>query len=146
VFCGLLPSICDEPAQRLLFLFAKWHGLAKLRLHTESTLGVLKRLTTELGSEMRAFAELTNKLDIRETPKEYARRNKQYEAAQLRKASTQKSKKSSKPQTESEDGRRKCILNLETYKFHSQGDYVRCIERYGTTDSYSTQIVCSNAF
>ncbi|KAG9093781.1 hypothetical protein FRC06_011376 [Ceratobasidium sp. 370] len=140
VFSGLLPLICDEPAQRLLFLFAEWHALAKLRLHTEFTLGVLKRLTTQIGAEMRAFVELTKNLDIRETPKEYACRKKQYESTRLRTTSTQKSKRSSKPQTKSDDGRHKCTLNLETYKFHSQGDYVRCVERYGTTDSYSTQI------
>ncbi|KAG9083836.1 hypothetical protein FRC06_004351 [Ceratobasidium sp. 370] len=140
VFSGLLPSTCDEPAQRLLFLFAEWHALAKLRLHTESTLAVLKRLTTQIGAEMRAFVELTKDMDIRETPKEYARRKKQYESTRLRTTSAQKSKESSKPQTKSDDGRRKCVLNLETYKFHSQGDYVRCVKRYGTTDSYSTQI------
>lgn len=33
------------------------------------------------------------------------------------------------------------ILNLFTYKFHALGDYVRTIRLFGTTDSYSTQIV-----
>jgi hypothetical protein len=32
-------------------------------------------------------------------------------------------------------------FNLNTYKFHSLGDYADAIRRYGTTDSYSTQIV-----
>ncbi|KAI5894786.1 uncharacterized protein SCHCODRAFT_02495166 [Schizophyllum commune H4-8] len=31
-------------------------------------------------------------------------------------------------------------LNLNTYKFHSLGDYVQTIRRFGTTDSYSTQL------
>ena len=34
-------------------------------------------------------------------------------------------------------------LNLSTYKFHSLGDYPNTIRRYGTTDNYSTQIVCN---
>lgn len=33
------------------------------------------------------------------------------------------------------------VLNLFTYKLHALGDYVRCIRLFGTTDSYSTQIV-----
>jgi hypothetical protein len=30
---------------------------------------------------------------------------------------------------------------LKTYKFHALGDYVATIKRFGTTDSYSTEIV-----
>ncbi|CAE6459848.1 unnamed protein product [Rhizoctonia solani] len=44
------------------------------------------------------------------------------------------------PNNLSNDGRRLCKLNLGTYKAHSLPDYVRTIEEYGTTDSYSTQI------
>jgi hypothetical protein len=32
-------------------------------------------------------------------------------------------------------------FNLSTYKFHSMGDYVRNIKLFGTTDSFTTQIV-----
>jgi hypothetical protein len=32
-------------------------------------------------------------------------------------------------------------LNLNTYKNHSLGDYTNTIRRYGTTDSYSTEMV-----
>ena len=35
-------------------------------------------------------------------------------------------------------------LNLNTYKYHALGDYVRTIRRFGTTDSYSTQPVSSS--
>lgn len=138
MFKGLLPPICDEPAQRVLYLLAQWHGLAKLRLHTEATLKALKQLTAQFGNEIRAFAQLTQNLNVRETPKEYQRRRKQYEAARSR----SKSKRPASSQKVANDGRRRCTLNLETYKFHSMGDYVRCIERYGSSDSYSTQIVC----
>lgn len=37
--------------------------------------------------------------------------------------------------------RRLKTLNLDTYKYHSLGDYADMIRRYGTTDSYSTEIV-----
>lgn len=32
-------------------------------------------------------------------------------------------------------------MNLNTYKVHSLGDYVEAIRRYGTTDSFSTEMV-----
>ncbi|QRV82607.1 hypothetical protein RhiJN_27833 [Ceratobasidium sp. AG-Ba] len=136
VFKGLLPDICDEPAQRLLYLFAQWHGLAKLRLHTESTLKLLKKVTAQFGQEIRMFADLTGTLDVRETPKEHERRNRQRGAIQMR----SKSNRSTSSKADITEGRRKCVLNLATYKFHSMGDYVRCIEHFGTCDSYSTQI------
>lgn len=34
-------------------------------------------------------------------------------------------------------------LNLSTYKFHTLGDYPDTIRRFGTTDNYTTQLVCS---
>ncbi|KAG9085486.1 hypothetical protein FS749_004383 [Ceratobasidium sp. UAMH 11750] len=80
VFKGLLPEICDEPAQTLLFLFAEWHGLAKLRLHTTATLKIFKSLTTKLRTALQNFVTLTETLETRETPKEYMRRKKQAEA------------------------------------------------------------------
>ncbi|KAG9121758.1 hypothetical protein FRC07_002153 [Ceratobasidium sp. 392] len=136
VFKGLLPEECDEQAQKLLYLFAQWHGLAKLRLHTEATLKLLKAVTTQFGDAMRKFADSTKDLDIRETPKEYERRKRQAETGRA----CSRMKKPALDNTKDGDGRRRCMLNLATYKFHSMGDYVRCIERFGTCDSYSTQI------
>ena len=37
--------------------------------------------------------------------------------------------------------RRHKTLNINTYKFHSYGDYARTIRTYGTMDSYSTEPV-----
>ena len=34
-------------------------------------------------------------------------------------------------------------FNLKMYKFHAIGDYEWMITQFGTTDSYTTQIVCS---
>lgn len=38
--------------------------------------------------------------------------------------------------------RRAKAFNLDTYKYHSLGDYLEHIRHYGTTDSYSTEPVC----
>lgn len=38
-------------------------------------------------------------------------------------------------------GRKAKKFNLNTYKFHAMGDYVRSIQLFGTTDSFTTQIV-----
>lgn len=38
-------------------------------------------------------------------------------------------------------GRRRKTFSLATYKHHSYGDYVATIRKYGTTDSYSTEVV-----
>ena len=38
-------------------------------------------------------------------------------------------------------GRQSKTLNINTYKFHSYGDYARTIWMYGTMDSYSTESV-----
>ncbi|KAJ1309331.1 hypothetical protein OPQ81_004992 [Rhizoctonia solani] len=141
VFEGLIPESCAESSQTLLFVLAQWHGLAKLRLHTSETLKVLKRLTIQLGSEFRRFAELTQDMDVRETPKEYLQRRKRAEtrAASMLKAQAQSKGKSQRPVSLS-DGRRHCELNLNTHKVHALADYVDQIEEFGTTDSYSTQI------
>lgn len=46
--------------------------------------------------------------------------------------------------TSTRSTRRPKTLNINTYKFHSYGDYVRYIRTHGTTDSYSTEPVSSN--
>ncbi|CAE6445387.1 unnamed protein product [Rhizoctonia solani] len=151
VFEGLLPASCEIPAQKLLFVFATWHGLSKLRLHTRDTLQSFKSITTQLGNALREFADLTKDLEVRETPKEYARRRKQIEAGKAS-VMARRARHSKKPPTLSannlpvnpnnlgSDGRRLCKLNLDTYKAHSLADYPWTVEEYGTTDSYSTQI------
>ena len=44
---------------KLLFILAHWHGLAKLRLHTEATIELLHQTTGELGSCLRDFEKKT---------------------------------------------------------------------------------------
>ncbi|KAG8729295.1 hypothetical protein FRC10_004102 [Ceratobasidium sp. 414] len=147
---GLLPKECDQPAQTLLFLFAEWHGLAKLRLHTTASIKVFKSITTKLGITLRNFAKLTEGMEVRETPKEYACRKKQAESNKASSMTrrtrttantTHASASKAQPQKNSDgDGRQIRTLNLNTVKLHSFGDYPASVEEYGTTDSYSTQI------
>jgi hypothetical protein len=42
--------------------------------------------------------------------------------------------------------RHKKTFNLNTYKLHALGNYTMTIRRYGTTDSYSTEMVHITSF
>lgn len=151
VFEGLLPECHNAIVMRLLFLCAHWHGLAKLRLHTDITLGIMDRLTTELGQALRDFEDkVCTGYATRELPRETAARERRQQAkgpdppeelqprtnlgppriAELPKGKNAEPKRLVK------------ALNLQTYKHHSLGDYVDAIRQYGTTDSYSTELVC----
>jgi hypothetical protein len=59
VFDGLLPEPHNSRLMDVLYLFAHWHGLAKLRLHIDPTLDILDELTCMLGSKLREFAKKT---------------------------------------------------------------------------------------
>ena len=102
---------------QLLYKAAEWHALAKLRMHTDSTLNILEAVTREFGHLMRRFRnETSERFHTVQLPREAGTRN----------GGARSSKK---------------VLNLNTYKFHALGDYVRTIRLFGTTDSYSTQVV-----
>ena len=45
-------------------------------------------------------------------------------------------------ESRSSSGRKPMTLSLSTIKYHFLGDYVQHIRQWGTTDSYSTQLVC----
>jgi hypothetical protein len=119
---------------RLLFVCAHWHGLVKLRMHTDITLDIADEATTTLGASFRDFqAKVCSAYITRELRREEGARKRR------------QSKSNTKPQANSKsggnDGRMKKTFNLQTYKLHALGDYVETIRRYGTTDSYSTEQV-----
>ena len=117
----------------LLYRTAEWHAFAKLRLHAESTLQHLERLTAELGQLMRKFRDATQSgFVILELPKETVARK------QRQKSGKGKEKAAAEGNT---SGRKPKILNLTTYKWHALGDYVRTIRLFGGTDGFSTQVV-----
>ena len=120
----------------LLYRTAEWHAFAKLRLHTESTLQHLERLTTELGQLTRKFRDTTQSAFATfELPKETeARKRRQHSGKGKEKAAAG-----------SASGKNAKHLNLFTYKWHALGDYVRAIRLFGPADGFSTQVV-SNLF
>lgn len=134
VFEGILPKPHDNNVLNLLFALGSWHAYAKLRLHTETTLNLLEAATVKLGREMRHFKKTTCAAYItKELPREIATRGRKKAAMALK----------GKTPVENKKGQSKLIktLNLNTYKFHALSKYVDAIRRYGTSDSYSTQIV-----
>jgi hypothetical protein len=120
----------------LLFELATWHALAKLRLHTDTTLAYLETSTTRLGKCLRTFSSKTcAAFDTKELPaEETARRRRMAAKAPVAAPGGQGS------------GRQTKKFNMSTYKFHSIGDYVEAIRKAGTTDNYSTQTVRSHFY
>jgi hypothetical protein len=117
--------------QSLLYRFAQWHALAKLRIHSELTLGFLDSTFTQLSRQLRRFCKFTcAAFGTTELPKEKAARQRRLtQCAAPNNASSESS------------GPRVKKFNLNTYKFHAMGDYTRTIKFFGTTDSFTTQIV-----
>jgi hypothetical protein len=57
-FEGMFPDkVHDNSIQKLLYICCEWHALAKLRLHTDETLGLLEKVTATLGTQLRKFAK-----------------------------------------------------------------------------------------
>ncbi|KIK36743.1 hypothetical protein CY34DRAFT_93881 [Suillus luteus UH-Slu-Lm8-n1] len=130
IFEGLFPTVHDAAVQSLLYRFAEWHALAKLRLHSESTLAFLEETFKKLSQKLRKFrTDICDAFDTRELPKEKAARQKKF---------------AQHPETHKvppeSTGPRAKKFNMNTYKFHAMGDYVGTIRFFGTTDSFTTQI------
>ena len=76
-FEGLLDEPHNRRLMKLLYRTAEWHALAKLRMHTESSLSLLESLTTEFGLLMQNFEELTcSQFATTELPREAAARKR----------------------------------------------------------------------
>lgn len=146
VFDGLLDEADhDKDIASLLFTFAEWHALAKLRMHTDLTLGWLGQCTKSLGRQLRRFQKHTCLFfDTRELPSEEAARSRR----RTKKAGSTKRLGRSKQTTASQSSpplpqssRKKKTFNLSLIKLHALGDYTRTFKFFGTSDSYSTQPV-----
>lgn len=147
VFEGLLPEPHNSAILRLLFVCAHWHGLAKLRMHTDLTLDIMDDVTTEMGVEFRAFSTMTcSAFSTQELPRETAARRQR--ALKKRQGKNPSADPVQGPSTapsaqpaEKPDTPRLKRFNLQTYKYHSLGDTANTIRRYGTSDSFSTEPV-----
>ena len=126
VFDGLFPDEHNASIRILLFRLAEWHALAKLRLHSEDSFKLLELSLKQLTTQLRRFVKVTcAAFETKELPVEAA--------ARWRREKTQVKNLPNGPRPKS--------FNLLTYKFHALGDYVQTIRLFGTTDSYTTQIV-----
>lgn len=125
----------DESVLDLLYLASYWHSLAKLRVHTETTLNVLENVTARFATALRHFTEVTCPgFNTVETDREYDARRRAAEQRMAR-------QRTNTALSTSAGGKRPKTFNLSTYKLHALGDYVETIKLFGTADSYSTQIV-----
>ncbi|KAI0739141.1 hypothetical protein C8Q80DRAFT_232993 [Daedaleopsis nitida] len=126
---GLLPLEDDKTVSDLVFELANWHALAKLRMHHDMTLGNLEHATQHMFTAMRKFADTTcARHNAEELPSETA--------ARVRRAQAQ-------PGRAPPGVGAKWLVTfnvLNTYKYHSLGDYLKYIRRYGPSDNYTTQI------
>lgn len=125
----------------LLFTCCSWHGLAKLRMHTDQTLDIFDRVTMAIGAELRHFATTTcSAFHTKELRRETAARQRRA----LKRNTNQNG--SALPPTDSgqQMGALPKKFNIHTIKNHSLGDYPDQIRRYGTTDSYSTEPVSTS--
>ena len=137
-FEGLFPSEHDQIIQTLLFRLAQWHTLAKLRLHTDHSLKLLDEASRLLGAQLRKFQCFTcTAFKTMELASETAARWRE-KARNLDTTGSSQTSVTSAAQPKS--------FNLATYKFHALGDYVHNIRLFGTTDSYTTQLVSNFRF
>ena len=135
VFDGLFLEPHNTSVLKLLFMLCHWHGLAKLRIHTNETLEILDAVTVSLGRELHTFSVHTYLTFLtHESKYETERRLRHQQQLQSRTwcpFSQGLSVLSRQPKT----------FDLQMYKLHALSDYMSSIRRYGTTDSYSTQLV-----
>ena len=138
-FEGLLPSSThDVIIRKLLFELATWHGLAKLRQHTETTVRNLKNSTTRLGNMLRSFQrDVCSQYQTFDLPSEEAARARRKAAAAAKKDGV-----AAKKGKGSAAGSRKLRkFNLNTFKTHALGGYAKAIRLFGSPDSYNSQLV-----
>ena len=138
---GLLPPACEQQVLTLLYVLVQWHGLAKLRRHTNKTVDVLRQATIRLGHELREFRRYTSDIEVYETPKEVATRQRRTRIKARPRAALALDSDCFDEMEKAEPARRRAYFNLETSKLHALGDYPDMIETMGTTDSFSTQTV-----
>ncbi|KAF8146033.1 hypothetical protein K438DRAFT_529438 [Mycena galopus ATCC 62051] len=150
-FDGLFPPEHNVRILKLLYRLAEWHACAKLRMHTDPTREHFTKLTPEIGRLMRDFKKTTCSVYTTfELPRETTARVRQEQraaAASAAKATgSEATPTAPTPDTDAPPAppppkpKKKKTLNLNTYKWHSMGNYPPTILLFGPTDSYSTQL------
>jgi hypothetical protein len=126
---------------KLLFTMAHWHGLAKLRMHSDLTLDIMDQVTSAVGQQFRNFkATVCSAYDTQELRQEAEARARRNVKRMAKQAGGQAGKQREPVITPKHTQHGK-TFNFQTYKFHALGDYVSTIRRYGTSNSYSSEPV-----
>lgn len=143
VFEGLFPEPHNKIVLDLLFSLSTWHSLAKLRLHTDATLGLLDSATQLLGNQLRLFkARTCTFYKTRELPSEVRKRQqKTIQKSKIIETDTSIPIDIGLVNVGSRQMPKQKEFNINTFKVHALGHYTSFIRQYGTTDSYSTQPV-----
>jgi hypothetical protein len=146
-FEGLFPGTHDTFIRKLLFELATWHGLAKLRLHTETNVCDLENSTARLGELLRRFeSDVCPAYQTFDLPVEEAARVRR-RAAAVKKMGVAIDQDKGKQKATSLGSKKPRTFNLNTYKIHALGAYAKAIRLYGSPDNYNSQTVCSlNSF
>jgi hypothetical protein len=145
-----------EPlVRKVVFCAADWLSLAKLHLHTESTLRLLRQRTRRYGQLTRKLVAECKKYKLRETPRE--------KTVRLRRVATSTATSTAKPPAQTAKGKGKSTVppggggldipdtvekgalekeaKTDTIKHHLMEHTPEGIEYWGTTPSYSSSIV-----
>ena len=112
--------------------------MAKLQLHTNTTLNDLKNSATQLGNLIRIFkTEVCSQYATQDLPSEEAACG-QHQAAKAQKAGGQ-----ALPAQKNTAGvtSKFCDFNMATYKLHGLPDYPALIRAYGVTENTSAKNV-----
>ena len=146
-FEGLFPGTHDTFIRKLLFELATWHGLAKLRLHTETNVCDLESSTARLGELLRRFeSDVCPAYQTFDLPVEEAARVRR-RAAAVKKMGVATDQGKGKQKATSLGSKKPRTFNLSTYKIHALGAYAKAIRLYGSPDNYNSQTVRSlNSF
>jgi hypothetical protein len=135
VFEGLLDKPFNGIILDTLYIMCFWHSLAKMQVHTKSTLVIFEDATIALGWYLWRFAvAIDGHFEVKESEWEFKARKKR----------TDQKRPAGAPVAP--DGCKMKKLNINTTKFHSLGYYPHYIRRHGTSDGTSTQIICTSIF
>lgn len=125
----LFPMVDEPIIQDMLFELAVWHALAKLRLHTDVTLDIFRASTRHMYEATKTFATVT-------CPRHETRESVQQAQARVRREQAQN------PNAQPDSRRRQLKYNvINTYKYHSLGDFPDYVAGHGPTDNWTTQVV-----
>jgi hypothetical protein len=117
---------------------AHWHGLAKLRMHSELTVDIMDQVTSAVGDQFRNFkAQVCSAYNTQELRQEVETRARHH----AKRAAKQAGGQAAQSAGSFKNIHQKKVFNFQTYKFHALGDYVSTIRQYGTCDSYSSEPV-----